>query len=36
MTIKRYNAGLQRAKGLLELTAALSDSSLSSESWKAA
>jgi TRAP-type uncharacterized transport system substrate-binding protein len=36
MTIKRYNAGLQRAKGLLELTAALYDSSLSSESWKAA
>ena len=36
MTIKRYNAGLQRAKGLLELTAALYDGSLSSESWKAA
>jgi TRAP-type uncharacterized transport system substrate-binding protein len=36
MTIKRYNAGLQRAKGLLELAAALYDSSLSSESWKAA
>jgi TRAP-type uncharacterized transport system substrate-binding protein len=36
MTIKRYNSGMQRAKGLLELTAALYDSSLSSESWKAA
>ena len=36
MTIKRYNAGLQRAKGLVELAAALFDSSLSSESWKAA
>jgi TRAP-type uncharacterized transport system substrate-binding protein len=36
MTIKRYNAGMQRAKGLLELAAALYDSSLSSESWKAA
>jgi TRAP-type uncharacterized transport system substrate-binding protein len=36
MTIKRYNAGIQRAKGLLELAAALYDSSLSSESWKAA
>jgi TRAP-type uncharacterized transport system substrate-binding protein len=36
MTIRRYNAGLQRAKGLLELGAALYDGSLSSESWKAA
>jgi TRAP-type uncharacterized transport system substrate-binding protein len=36
MTIKRYNAGIQRAKGLAELAAALFDSSLSSESWKAA
>jgi len=36
MTIKRYNAGIQRAKGLAELAAALYDSSLSSESWKAA
>ena len=36
MTIKRYNSGLQRAKGFLELAAALYDSSLSSESWKAA
>jgi TRAP-type uncharacterized transport system substrate-binding protein len=36
MTTKRYNSGLQRAKGLLELAAALYDGSLSSESWKAA
>lgn len=36
MTIKRYNSGIQRAKGFLELAAALFDSSLSSESWKAA
>jgi len=36
MTIKRYNSGMQRAKGLLEMAAALYDSSLSSESWKAA
>ncbi|MGB7948782.1 MAG: hypothetical protein WCH75_13945, partial [Candidatus Binatia bacterium] len=36
MTIKRYNSGIQRAKGLLEMAAALYDSSLSSESWKAA
>ena len=36
MTIKRYNSGLQRAKGLLELASALYDGSLSSESWKAA
>ncbi|HEY6368637.1 MAG TPA: TAXI family TRAP transporter solute-binding subunit [Candidatus Binatia bacterium] len=36
MTIKRYNSGMQRAKGFLELAAALYDSSLSSESWKAA
>jgi TRAP-type uncharacterized transport system substrate-binding protein len=36
MTIKRYNAGVQRAKGLLELAASLYDGSLSSESWKAA
>ena len=32
----RYNSGIQRAKGFLELAAALYDSSLSSESWKAA
>jgi TRAP-type uncharacterized transport system substrate-binding protein len=36
MTVKRYNSGIQRAKGFLELAAALYDSSLSSESWKAA
>ena len=36
MTIKRYNSGVQRAKGFLELAAALYDSSLSAESWKAA
>jgi TRAP-type uncharacterized transport system substrate-binding protein len=36
MTTKRYNAGIQRAKGLLELAASLYDSSLSSESWRAA
>jgi TRAP-type uncharacterized transport system substrate-binding protein len=36
MTVKRYNSGVQRAKGFLELAAALYDSSLSSESWKAA
>jgi TRAP-type uncharacterized transport system substrate-binding protein len=36
MTIKRYNAGIQRAKGLLELAASLYDSSLSFESWRAA
>jgi TRAP-type uncharacterized transport system substrate-binding protein len=36
MTTKRYNSGIQRAKGFLELAAALYDSSLSSESWKAA
>ena len=35
-TITRYNAGIQRAKGLLELASGLYDSSLSSESWKAA
>lgn len=34
--IKRYNAGIQRAKGILELAAALYDSSLSSESMRAA
>lgn len=36
MTIKRYNSGMQRAKGLLEVAAALYDSSLSSKSRKAA
>ena len=35
-TIRRYNAGIQRARGLLELASGLYDSSLSSESWKAA
>jgi hypothetical protein len=35
-TVKRYNAGIQRARGLLELASGLYDSSLSSESWKAA
>src|SRR5713226_3399908 len=36
MTIKRYNAGIQRVKGFLEMAAALYDGSLSSESWRAA
>jgi TRAP-type uncharacterized transport system substrate-binding protein len=36
MTVKRYNAGVQRAKGLLELAATLYDGALSSESWRAA
>jgi TRAP-type uncharacterized transport system substrate-binding protein len=36
MTIKRYNAGIQRAKGLLELAASLYDTSLSSETMRAA
>ena len=36
MTIKRYNAGIQRAKGFLEMAAALYDGSLSSESLRAA
>ncbi|MBI2533217.1 MAG: hypothetical protein HYW03_13560, partial [Deltaproteobacteria bacterium] len=36
MTIRRYNAGVQRAKGLLELAASLYDTSLSSESMRAA
>ena len=35
-TTKRYNAGIQRARGLLELASGLFDSSLASESWKAA
>jgi TRAP-type uncharacterized transport system substrate-binding protein len=34
--IKRYNAGIQRARGLLELASGLYDSSLATESWKAA
>jgi TRAP-type uncharacterized transport system substrate-binding protein len=36
MTIKRYNAGIQRAKGLLEIAASLYDSSLSFETTRAA
>jgi TRAP-type uncharacterized transport system substrate-binding protein len=35
-TVKRYNSGIQRARGLLELASGLFDSSLSSQSWKAA
>ena len=35
-TVKRYNAGIQRARGLLELASGLYDSSLASETWKAA
>ena len=34
--VKRYNAGIQRAKGLLELASGMYDSSLASESLKAA
>src|SRR5205809_4352569 len=36
MNVQRYNAGIQRARRLLELASGLYDSSLSSESWKAA
>ncbi len=36
MTPKRYNAGIQRAKGLLELAASLYDSSLSFDTTRAA
>ena len=36
MAIKRYSAGIQRAKGLLELAASLYDTSLSSETRRAA
>jgi len=36
MAIKRYNAGIQRAKGLLEIAAALYDTSLSHETQRAA
>ena len=36
MTIKRYNAGVQRAKGLLEIAASLYDTSLSHETRRAA
>jgi hypothetical protein len=35
-TVKRYNSGIQRAKGLLELASGMYDSSLASASWKAA
>lgn len=35
-TVKRYNAGIQRARGLLELASGLFDSSLATESWKGA
>jgi len=34
--IKRYNAGIQRARGLLELASGLYDSSLATETWKGA
>ena len=36
MTTKRYSAGIQRAKGLLEIAAGLYDSSLSHETTRAA
>lgn len=36
MAIKRYNAGIQRAKGLMEIAAALYDSSLSNQTRRAA
>jgi len=36
MAIKRYNAGIQRAKGLLEIASGLYDSSLSHETRRAA
>jgi TRAP-type uncharacterized transport system substrate-binding protein len=36
MATKRYNAGIQRAKGLLEIAAGLYDSSLSRETMRAA
>ena len=36
MAIKRYNSGIQRAKGLLEIAAALYDSSLSHQTRRAA
>jgi uncharacterized protein len=36
MTIQRYNAGVQRVKGLLELTSSLFDGSLSFQSRRAA
>jgi hypothetical protein len=36
MAIKRYHAGIQRAKGLLEIAAGLYDTSLSHETRRAA
>src|SRR5215203_4363470 len=36
MATKRYNAGIQRAKGLLEIAAGIWDSSLSHETRRAA
>lgn len=36
MAIKRYNAGIQRAKGLMEIAAALYDTSLSQQTRRAA
>ena len=36
MAVKRYNAGIQRAKGLLEIAAALYDTSLSYQTRRAA
>src|SRR5512139_880376 len=36
MAIKRYNSGIQRAKGLMEIAAGLYDSSLSHETRRAA
>ena len=36
MAIKRYNAGIQRAKGLLEIAATLYDTSLSHQTKRAA
>jgi hypothetical protein len=36
MAVKRYNAGIQRAKGILEIAAALYDTSLSHQTRRAA
>ena len=36
MATKRYNAGIQRAKGLLEMAASLYDTSLSHQTMRAA
>ncbi len=35
-SIRRYNAGIQRARGLLEIASGMFDSPLATESWKAA